>query len=497
MTAAKVSVDAVLDRLALGPWRLTSLPTLRGAGLYFVALCPGDDPSFAWFSLDEGPSASRTCFFDRSGAAAFLREYERAGYDESMLDPWDVCAEPRPETLRAALARAQALLAALRAEPTTLVPAMGSGWLERSEDVGWVVTKSYERGPARFHCDDARAASELLSQILRDDHELEPAAPPAELGAAIEAERRRRREVFAIHGPAPDRLLLRSREGEPARGFMRFSDGVHAFAQLGADGGLERAELWPADDAFALIFRDDQGSLPCRSVELSADVQAQLASLRDIDEIERWHQDGAIRLRCGESDRGGFKTLDAETLVDDLREERLPVRAAIERFADGRGFLEVHLQEQVPPSVAARSEDDPSSANVRYLFPKVWLRRLARERIFELGFGAALRAASGRDQEVERTEENVERGEQRAAGQRVTLRLGTAQVVLDEVPIESGIGVHGSSVHASFHGLPPGLSMRGSGRIDMRGGGQLSLETNASEPELARRIKRAVLDALP
>ena len=497
MTAAKVSVDAVLDRLALGPWRLTSLPTLRGAGLYFVALRPGDDSCFAWLSLDERLSASQTRFFDRAGAAAFLREYERAGYDESMLEPWDVRAEPRPETLRAALARAQGLLAALRAEPTKRVPAMGAGWLERSEDVGWVVTKSYERGPARIHCDDARAASELLSQILRDDPELEPGAPPAELAAAIEAERRRRRELFAVHGPAPDRLFLRSREGEPARGFMRFADGVHAFAQLDADGDLERAELWPADDAFALIFRDVQGPLPSRSVELSADVQAQLARLRDLDELARWHRDGAIRLRCGKFSRGGFETLDADTLLDDLRDERLPVRAVIERFADGRGFLGIHLQEQVPPSVAARAEDDPCSANVRYLFPMVWLRRLARERIFELGFGAALRAASGLEQEAERTEENVDRGEQRAPAQRVTLRLGTTRVVLDEAPIESGIGVHGSSVHASFHGLPPGLSMRGSGRIDMRAGGHFALETNAADPELARRIKRAVLDALP
>ncbi|MCA9663086.1 MAG: hypothetical protein KC486_32425, partial [Myxococcales bacterium] len=156
------------------------------------------------------------------------------------------------------------------------------------------------------------------------------------------------------------------------------------------------------------------------------------------------------------------------------------------------------FEEQVPPSVEARAEDDPDSPNVRYLFPKVWLRRLTRERAFERGFAAALRAAFDLPlEDLERTQEEVDRGEHRSRGRRVTLRAGAAEVVIDEEPIESGVGVHGESVRASFRGLPPGLRMRGSGRVDMRGGGHLALETDAEDLEVARRIKRAVLDALP
>jgi hypothetical protein len=498
VVAVKLSVDAVLDRLALGPWRLTGLPTLRGGGLYFVAVRPGDSPTFAWFALDRRLAASRTRFFDRRGAAAFLREYARDGYEASMLQPWDAGVEPSPVAVRAALTRAQASLAELAADPTAVAPAADSGWLERSDDLGWIVTKRYDRGPGRFHCDASRAASELLTLHLHRGAEPPPESPPAELAEAIDAERRRRSEVFAAHGPAPDRLFLCSAEGQPARGFMRFADGVHARVELDTDGVLRRAEFWPADAAFEQIFREMKSALPTRSLALDPDVQAQLAALRDVDRLARLHHQGAVRLRCGKFARGGFKTLDADALLDDLSNERLPVRAALERFAGGRGFVAVELAEQVPPSVEARAEDDPNSPNVRYLFPKVWLRRLTRERAFERGFGAALRAACDLPQEdLERTQEEIDRGEPRSRGRRVTLRAGAAEVVLVEEPIESGVGVHGSSVRATFRGLPPGLQIRGSGRVDMRGGGHLALETEATEPEVARRIKRAVLDALP
>ncbi|MCA9663085.1 MAG: hypothetical protein KC486_32420, partial [Myxococcales bacterium] len=318
MVTAKLAVDAVLDRLALGPWRLTGLPTLRGAGLYFVAVRPGDSPIFAWFALDRRLSASRTRFFDREGAAAFLREYARDGYDEAMLEPWDAGAEPSPAALRSALTRTQASLAELAADPTRQAPVADDGWLERSDDVGWIVTKRYDRGPGRFHCDEARAASELLTLRLHHDLANEPGSPPEGLAAAIGAERRRRKEVFAAHGPAPDRLLLRSGEGEPARGFMRFADGVHALVELDADGVLRRAELWPADAAFEQIFRDAKGVLPSRSLDLEPRVQAQLDELRDVDSLARLHRQGAVRLRCGKFARGGLKTLDADTLLDDL-----------------------------------------------------------------------------------------------------------------------------------------------------------------------------------
>ncbi|MEZ4385361.1 MAG: hypothetical protein R3A79_28800 [Nannocystaceae bacterium] len=495
---AKLAVDAVLDRLALGPWRLTGLPTLRGAGLYFVALRPGGSPTFAWFALDRRLSASRTRFFDREGAAAFLREYARDGIDEAMLVPWDENAEPAAATLRSALTRTQASLAELAADPRRLAAAADGGWLERSVDVGWLVTKRYDRGPGRFHCGEERAASELLTLRLRCDPADEPKSPPEGLAAAIDAERRRRAEAFAAHGPAPARLLLRSGEGEPARGFMRFADGVHALVELDADGVLRRAELWPADAAFEQLFRDTKAAPPSRSLALDPRVQTQLAGLRDLDALARSHRDGAVRLRCGKFARGGFATLDADTLLDDLSNHRLPVRAALDRFADGRGFVAVAFEEQVPPSVEARAEDDPDSPNVRYLFPKVWLHRLTRERVFERGFAAALRAACELSREdLERTQEEVDRGEHCGRGRRVTLRAGAAAVVLDEEPIEGGLGVHGESVRASFRGLPPGLQMRGSGRVDMRGGGHLSLKTDADDLAVALRIKRAVLDALP
>jgi hypothetical protein len=70
-------------------------------------------------------------------------------------------------------------------------------------------------------------------------------------------------------------------------------------------------------------------------------------------------------------------------------------------------------------------------------------------------------------------------------------------VTITEDPIESGHGVHGEQVHASFRGLPEGLRLTGSGRIDMRGGGHLELEVDAEDPQLARAIKAAVLAALP
>ena len=86
MSAPNLSLHSVLDRLAEGPWRLNGLPTIGGSGLYFVALELGAAPTYAWFSLSKNLSAARTSFFDRDEAFAFLTEYAKDGYDESLFD---------------------------------------------------------------------------------------------------------------------------------------------------------------------------------------------------------------------------------------------------------------------------------------------------------------------------------------------------------------------------------------------------------------------------
>jgi len=371
---------------------------------------------------------------------------------------------------------------------------MDDGWLQRTDDLGWLVTKPYGEGPGQIQCSAERAASELLTQVLVHDPALERGTPPPELAAFIDEARDRRAELFAEHGPSPERLLLQSREGREPSGLMRFDGGRHAALELDADGGLRKAELLPDDHAFHLLSNQLRSDLPLRSVPIPGDALTLAGRLLDEDELTRWHGTGAIQLRCGRFARGGFRTLDPMTLLDDLTETRLGVREALERFGGGRGFVAVELTPQLSPSERARAEDDPDSSSVRYVFPKVWLRRLSKDRVFELAFGTALTTAAGSEATLSRREERIDRGGTSAEGMRVILRAGTAKVVIVEDPIESGQGVHGATVSADFEGLPAGLSLSGSGRIDMRGGGHLEL---AVEGDPDRAIKRAVLDVLP
>ncbi len=488
------SINAVLDRLAEGPWRLEGLPTMGGDGLYFVALDLGASPTYAWFSLGKGLDASRTTFLDRDEAFAFLTEYARKGYEDELFSVWDERSSPTAETLRAALGRTRRLMSELRAHAETFAPAMESGWLQRTDDVGWLATKVYEKGPTQIQCSESRAASELLTQILRHDSELERGSPPPELLRFIDEARDHRAQVFAEHGPSTERLLLRGRGGSPPRGLMRFGDGLHAELTLDSSGALTKAELLPDDHAFDLLDQELSSVLPPRSTTISGEALASAKRLLDSDDLTAWHGSGAIRMRCGKFARGGFMTVDPMTLLDDLTETRLGVREALERFGGGHGFVAIELTPQRSPSEDARAADDPQSPSLRYVFPKVWLQRLSRDRVFELAFGTALITAVGNDATLVRKEKWIDRGPHGAEARRVTLRAGAAKVVIDEDPIETGHGVHGAHVSATFRGLPAGLSMKGSGRIDMRSGGHLALEIEG-DPGMA--IKREVLDALP
>lgn len=494
MSAPNLSIHSVLDRLAEGPWRLNGLPTIGGSGLYFVALELGAAPTYAWFSLSKNLSAARTSFFDRDEAFAFLTEYAKDGYDESLFDVWDDGSNPTAGELRSALRRTQRLMDELRAHAGSFARAMETGWLQRTDDLGWLATKPYEKGPAQIQCSETRAASELLTHILVHEAELERGEPPAELAAFIADARERRARLFSEHGPSTDRLLLRSRAGEPSRGLMRFANGLHAMLELDEGDALRKAELLPDDHAFDLLAQELRSVVPPESASIPKDALASAERLLDLDDLTAWHGSGAIRMRCGKLARGGLVTVDPMTLLDDLTETRLGVREALERFGGGRGFVAIELTPQLSPSEQARSANDPNSPAVRYLFPEVWLHRFSKDRVFELAFGTALTTAVGSDATLARQERRVDRGEQRAHGLRVTLRAGPAKVVIDEEPIESGHGVHGARVRATFSGLPGGLSIRGTGHIDMRTGGRVDIEIEG-DPD--QHIKRQVLDALP
>ncbi len=490
--------DQVLDRLAEGPWRLRSLPTRHFEGTHMVSYGEG---RFGYFELSKSGGASAVRLLDRAGARRFFRTWEVQGFEEGLLVPWDGRSNPEPAAIREALGRCDRILAALEGGHQ-VVPVMETRWLERSPQLGWLFQGTKDDGALRrFPGDQMRAESELLSEMLTRQPQLEAIDPPEAIAAPLAEERARLAALFDAHGPGPDRMMRWSSEDEPPAGVMRFADGVYAVLGLDGAGCLQTAETWPADQVRDRLARKDERRELVASVALGAEVLDQVARLRDGEALAAWHREGAIRLRAGQFARGGAESLTPETLLERYSDEELGVELAVAPHLDGHGFVEVRLEPLENPSQVARSEVDPTSPHLRYLIPHVWARKASKIRAYETAFGTALRLATGvealeRSEEREKVE-RPEHGYERTPGRRVRLAAGLIQVHIRYDPIESGHGVHGEYVSARFEGLPAGLRLEGTGKLDVRVGGHLELQIHADDAALAARIKRAVLAALP
>jgi hypothetical protein len=499
--------DEVLDRLTEGPWRLRSLPTRVYEGTHMVGYA---DARFGYFELDESGAASAVRLFDRAQARRWLRTWEAEGFDEDLLVPWDDRADPPPDTIRAALERCDRILSALE-DGHLVASVMETRWLERSPQLGWLFQGSTDEGGLRrFSGDQMRAETELLTEILTRQPQLEAVEPPEPIAGPLAEARARLAALFDAHGPGPARMMLWSGDDELPEGVMRFDpptpaprvvDGVYAVVGLDARGGLRAAATWPADEVRERLARDDERGRLVASVPLDARVLEQVARLRDAEALAAWHRTGTIHLRAGKFFRGGAESLTPESLLERYSDEEIPVAQAVAPQLDGYGFVEVRLEPLEDPSVVARSEDDAASPHLRYRIPHVWARKAGKIRAYETAFGAALKVACGEDA-LERSEEREklegpQRGYERTPGRRVCLSAGPARVYIRYDPIESGHGVHGEYVHARFEGLPAGLKLEGEGKLDVRVGGHLELHVEAEDLELGARIKRAVLEALP
>lgn len=490
--------DQVLDRLAEGTWRLRSLPTSHSAGTHMVSYGEG---RFAYFDLGKSGSASGVRLRDRAGARRWFRTWEEKGFEEDLLVPWDEQSNPKPEVIRAALERCDRVLSALEGGEL-VATVMETYALERSPHLGWLFFKVQEDGSHyRFAGDQMRAESELLTEILVRQPELEAMAPSAGLAGPLGEQRARLATLFEAHGPTPERMMLWSGEGSDPEGVMRFADGVYAVVGLDADGELREAETWPADAVRERLEEiDGRGSLVA-SRRLSPEALELVARLRDAEALAGWHREGTIHLRAGAYMRGGAESLSRETLLNRYDDREIPVAEAVTPHLHGEGFIAVRVEPLEDPAVVARSEVDPDSPNLRYLIPHVWARKAGKIRLFELAYGTALKLAVGAT-ELARTEEREKseppsHGYERTPGRRVELDAGPARVRISYDPIESGHGVHGEYVHARFEGLPEGVKLDGEGKLDVRGGGHLELELEMPDRAEAMAIKQAVLDALP
>ncbi|MCB9752655.1 MAG: hypothetical protein H6713_22095 [Myxococcales bacterium] len=506
MTDDALPIAEALELVATGDFCVTGLPTLRGRGLYLVHHRRGDDDGrFTWFSLDNrGRSASRYRAMTRAQAHAFLARYAGGEtYPRELLARWDEQREgPSPALVRAALLRTEALLQRLQGDPSACARVMTSWWLRRSPWMGWIASLvPGERAPSAFAADDTRAGSELLSMALADpEHDVEE--PPAHVAAHLQDVRRRADEVFGAHGPTRARVMWTQRREGSRAGFAVNARGQ--YVELGLEGGEEEAprlvyvRKTPTEHAHEQLFQAFDRARLSGSMALDDALVDTVTRAGDPAAIEGWLARREIVVRCGEFRVDSWVSDTETTLLDTYKGQRKPIREALAPFLGDEGFCEVRFERFIPLSQRARAEDDPTSSKVRYTVPKGWAYRFSRERQFERALAAILRAATGYAGPLERveTQDPVDRERRREPSRRVALKGDAVGVTLVLDPIESGHGVHGEHVSARFHGLPEGLGVRARGRLDMRAGGQLHVDFEGA-PELALRLKRACLEALP
>ncbi len=493
-----LSIPAVLDRLESGPWRVTGLATMSAEGLYLIH----HDGAFFWASLDRsGQSATDCLIMDREAAHAFLaRTTPPAGFPSALLSPWKADATPAPEVLRTALSRTQALLSGMRAEPGRALRIMGDWWVWLSPWFGQVMAVVREGSPPSSFCSsDRRAASEVLSALLKEPG-LDFEAPPGEIVAFRDDFQARAAAHFEVHGPEVGRIAWLDPKGEERRGFTRDAGGF--LIEVGVRGGEEAPSLsfarkTPTDKACERLFRAfNSGSLH-GSLTAPPDLARALAGVGEVDTLAAWLSRGAVVVGCGEFNATSWISDSPTTMLDTFKGGSRPMKEVISPFIQGEGWVEIRFETLVTLSDQARASDDPGSPSVRYTIPQGWARRFERERLIEAALVATFRAATGHAAALPRREERDPRADDhREPSIRVHLGDESLGLTLTLDPIESGHGVHGEYVSAVFHGLPPGLGISAFGRLDMRSGGELRLNFTAS-PEVAMHLKRACLEALP
>jgi hypothetical protein len=470
---------------------------MRGHGLYLVH----HDGAYVWFSLDrKGKSAAQYRRMDRAEAHAFLQPCARdGGYATELLQPWLPSESPTPAILLAALTAVPRLQAKLRANPDARVRVMGTWWLCHSPWFSWLLCTHREGSPpSLFVCDDSRAGSELLSALLADP-ELELGTPPPPAAAALDDVAARATALFTRHGPAPGRILWHAVSDGERRGWTRNARGHYVEVHVGDAGlALRLVCKTPADKARESIFEALQrGSLTHGSLETPPALATTLAQASEVPSLVSWLARGEVTVTCGKHRKDSWVADTPTTLLDSYHGTSVPVAEGLAPFVEGDGWCEVRFERLVPLTQVARAADAGEDASVRYAIPKAWAYRFSRDKLVEAALLAVLRAATGHEGALERTESEGDARPYEEPKRTVVLNASSGvgvTLVLD--PISSGHGVHGEYIRASFHGLPAELRITARGQLDMRSGGHLQLDFEGA-PELGPRLKQAFLEALP
>lgn len=450
--------DKVVQKLQSKKFFLKSLPTLYSRDFYLVY----EQGTYYQFYFNK--KYQSISGFKSYNNAAFEKLYnlvtEKYQFEDRHFSRRSYF--PIPE-FSSKIKKAFQILLRLATEPYCVM----DKWLVTKDAyLGYLaITFTKEGKPYQATFPENRVIGEILTSLLKGR-----CNPDVETEEALQASQKQINKYFKVGYPSTSEMVITKDEKELV-GFWRNTNDYFVQVKISKDTKQVLSYLKIPTKIFyetfcKFIFKAPQPLL--YSLEVSDDLKQSLIQCENVDYIFQLRRDRKCETSMGEH-RSNQYVDDGDQLISPVLGKTYDFKTIIQKCINNDFFYHVLFK-----TVESNTDKYIKVVDNRisYTIPLKWAGKFSKERRIEKVMLAVFYELTGIDISENREEQIKE-------GKRVVL-FGDKKVGMRITcdPIESGIGIHGSTCSYSFNGLPEDIKLSGYSTLSVRTGGKVNLEVD-------------------